>query len=98
MQIALVFVFTLSANILYSILLKTGETFTFTNIFRQWIWVYFIFVFAILLSLLASEVGLERSTRTLSVEILGAIFSLSCSWWFCRNIKYLRYFLYENLD
>lgn len=92
LQIAASISFVLFIQVLCIAIIR-ARNFPRINIYRKFLLSHTVFIISIVLCTLFSFVGIDRSIKTLAVEALGAIFSFTLSWWFCRDIMYLTFFI-----
>jgi hypothetical protein len=60
---------------------------TSINTYQEWILAHTVFFVSIILCTLFSTVGIERSSKTFVVELIGLMFSITTTWWLCQSTK-----------
>lgn len=55
------------------------------NTYKEWITSHGLFFVSIAFSTIFSKVGVDKSAKTFAVEIIGMIFSMSTTWWLCKD-------------
>jgi hypothetical protein len=60
---------------------------TSINTYQEWILAHGVFFVSIILCTMFSTVGIERSSKTFVVELIGLMFSITTTWWLCQSTK-----------
>jgi O-Antigen ligase len=63
------------------------------NTYNEWVVSHSMFFFSIILSTAFSRIGVEKSIKTLSVEMIGLVFSISTTWWLCQDKENFKHFI-----
>jgi hypothetical protein len=58
---------------------------TSINTYQEWLLAHGFFFISIILCTIFSTVGIERSSKTFIVELIGLMFSITTTWWLCQN-------------
>lgn len=63
------------------------------NVKSEWVAYHFVYIGVAVICTVVTTAGLTKSAETLAAELMGWSFSLTMTWWFCRDRNYLLAFL-----